>query len=137
MMEIPNLGCEIRTVPGAGRGVFATRPFRVGELICQDPVILLDVEDWRSSKDTIFDDYVFEWPDAGTPMAISLGVGSLFNTSFDPNTKFVPDPHRKIITFTAIKPIAIGDEMLIDYDWETEKMDRLREGKSKDLHVIG
>jgi hypothetical protein len=136
-MDISDLGYEIRKVPMAGRGVFAIRPFRIGELICQDPVILLDLEDWRCSQRTIFDDYVFEWPDARTPMALSLGVGSLFNTSFDPNIKFVPDAPRKVITYTAIKPIATGDEMFIDYDWETEKMDRILAGKSKVLHAIG
>ncbi len=136
-MAPSDLGYEIRNVPNAGRGVFATRSFQVGELICQDPVILLDAEDWQCSRMTIFDEYVFEWPDARTPMALSLGVGSLFNASFEPNIKFVTDARRKVITYTVIKPIAIGDEMLIDYDWETEKMDRINAGKSRILHAIG
>jgi SET domain-containing protein len=123
MMETAEPGYEIRKVPNAGRGVFSTRLFRIGEVISRDPVLLLDIEDWRHGEKTILNDYVFMWPDEETPMAVSLGVGSLFNTSSDQNIKFKINVEKKTIIYTAIKLIRPGDEMLIDYDWETEKMD--------------
>jgi hypothetical protein len=136
MMEATELGYEIRRVPNAGRGVFSTRVFRIGEVVSRDPVLLFDAEDWRHGEKTILHDYVFMWPDENTPMALSLGVGSLLNTSSNPNIEFKLDVDRKKIIYTAIKLILPGHEMLIDYDWELEKMDRLESGKSRVVHAI-
>src|SRR5882757_1639544 len=117
MMETTEPGYEIRKVPTAGRGVFSTRLFRIGEVVSRDPVLLFDNEDWRHGEKTILHDYVFMWPDEKTPMALSLGVGSLFNTSSDPNIEFKLNVDRKTIIYAAIKLILPSHEMLIDYDW--------------------
>ncbi|WP_144445655.1 SET domain-containing protein-lysine N-methyltransferase [Inquilinus limosus] len=130
-------GVAVRKVAAAGRGVFATRRFARGEVICRNPVLLLDQEDWRRCEATILDDYVYAWPEEGRPRAVSLGVGSLFNASDSPNIDVEIDVAAKTLTFRAIRPVEPGQELVLDYGWGAGAADRIRGGKSRTLHVVG
>jgi hypothetical protein len=69
---------EVKRAKGKGRGVFARRPIRKGEVIETCPVLVLPasvVEDFTVGVGP----YVFEW---GTDtVALALGFGSLYNHS--------------------------------------------------------
>jgi hypothetical protein len=103
-----NQGYAVRKVAAAGRGVFATRRFARGEVVCRDPVLLLDQEDWRRCEATILNDYVYAWPEEGRPRAVSLGIGSLFNAGDAPNVDVEIDVVAKSLTFRAIRPVEPG-----------------------------
>lgn len=128
-LYVPPAGIEVRrdTTKGRGaRGVYATRSFSPGELIERVPVLLIP-------KAQVFGDtpqaknaariswYVFAWkiPTNREYVALALGYGSLYNHSFSPNAKYQcvsPDG----IEFWCIEPIAIGEEILINYNGDPE-----------------
>jgi SET domain-containing protein len=119
---------KVRKVRGMGRGVFATRSFRTGEVIEVCPVIPLTPAEANVCGTTILDDYFFEWGRRRQAYALALGYGSLFNHSDDPNATF----HRRIrklaIVFRARRPIAKGEQITIDYGWpDTKNMPPPRE----------
>jgi hypothetical protein len=135
-MKPEDEGYAVRSVAAAGRGVFATRRFTRGEVVCRNPVLLLDREDWRRCEPTILDDYVYRWPEEGRPRAVSLGVGSLFNASDVPNVDVEIDVAAKILTFRAIRPVEPGQELVLDYGWGAGAADRILGGKSRTLHAV-
>ncbi len=104
---------SVRKVRGMGRGVFAGRAFRKGEVVEVCPVVRLAGGAEASSLAGL-DRYVFEWGDG---LAVALGYGSLYNHSPDPNAAFTPRLSRDDIVFRALRDIAEGEQILIDYRW--------------------
>ena len=47
----------VRTVDGKGRGVFARRLIRQGEVLEQSPVIVIAAKEWESVERTILFNY--------------------------------------------------------------------------------
>jgi SET domain-containing protein len=98
------------------RGVFAGQAFRPGQVIEVCPVIVLSAE---TREETLGDlrQYVFQWGKAGDRLAIALGYGSLYNHSPDPNAEFLPRHARGEVIFRAVRAIAAGEQIVIDYQW--------------------
>jgi uncharacterized protein len=107
----------VRTVRGMGRGVFAGRPFRAGEVIEVCPVLLIPESVERKCRDEIIDKYIFEWDKTGYVAAIAFGFGSLYNHSSDPNATFGRRKRDKVIVFRAKRDIAKDEQIFVDYDW--------------------
>jgi SET domain-containing protein len=99
-----------------GRGVFAGRAFGTGELIEMCPVLVLPPETVEKGLGELRA-YVFLWGDAGDRFALALGYGSLYNHSPNPNAEFDPRHGRGEIAFWALRRIAAGEQILIDYQW--------------------
>ena len=93
-------------------GVFADEFILPGEVIEECPVIVCD-DGCAAIKN-----YVFNWQE-DAKSAVALGCGSIYNHSPQPNARFETDPASQTITFTAIKPIRRGEEILVNYgdDW--------------------
>ena len=108
---------RVRKVRGMGRGVFAGRPFRKGEVIEVCPVVPLPRSQVRKCEGDALDLYIFEWPRRGFPAAVVLGYGSLYNHSADANATFTPRPAADAMVFRAARPIAPGEQIFIDYEW--------------------
>lgn len=70
-------------------------------------------------EQTVFDHYVFDWDDNHEAMA--LGYGALYNHSENPNVEFDFDTDKKTIIFTALRDITKGEELMINYDSETDE----------------
>ena len=104
---------EIRRIPRKGRGVFASRFYRAGQVIERAPVIEIDQKHWPSLRRTVLGDHVFEW--GKKRMALSLGYGSLYNHSHTPNAHGEPKIRDRVIEFTAARDIPKGEEITIDY----------------------
>jgi SET domain-containing protein len=104
---------EVRAIPRKGRGVFATRAYRAGEVIERAPVIVIDAKHWPALRRTVLGDHVFEWGRNG--MALALGQGTLYNHSGRPNAHGEPRLREKVIEFTTARPIRRGEEITIDY----------------------
>lgn len=107
---------EIRTLPGKGRGVFATAEIKEGEIIECCPVVVLDKEDTHQIDSTILYNYYFSWGDDLKSSAIALGYGSLYNHSYIPNAEYEKDLKNGQIIFKAIKNIQNGEEITVNYN---------------------
>lgn len=104
----------VRTIPDMGRGVFAARPFRAGEVVEVCPVIVLATGEGAAGT---LADYVFCWGDDGR-LAVALGHGSLYNHSATPNAAFDADFDRREVVFRAARAIEAGEQIFIDYEWD-------------------
>jgi hypothetical protein len=108
-------GLAIRKSPH-GRGVFATRRFRKGQLIERCPTV--EVAD----GDVVgrLDDYVYASVKKGDSLIV-LGYGMLYNHSADPNVEYDQE-EPSTIEYRAVRTIEPGEELTIDYGdewWDT------------------
>ncbi|MDY3558388.1 SET domain-containing protein-lysine N-methyltransferase [Gemmata sp. JC673] len=112
-------------VRGMGRGVFAGRAYRAGEVIEVCPVVRIPTYP-KGPGGKPLEHYVFEW-DAGTgELAIALGYGSLYNHSPEPNARFNPRASREDIVFRALRDIEAGEQIFVDYRWDASHYERFR-----------
>lgn len=110
---------EIRSTKNKGRGVFALKDFKTGEIIENCPVIWLDSKDRKNCEKTILNYYVYPWRSTVTGSVV-LGYGSIYNHSFDPNADWKQNFKTKNMVYRAIKPIKKGDEILVNYNGEPD-----------------
>ncbi|MDD5719910.1 MAG: SET domain-containing protein [Candidatus Krumholzibacteria bacterium] len=105
---------EIRETEGRGRGVFARRDFRTGEVIEEAPVIVLDNDQYELLNRTVLRDYYFDWGEHSC--AIPLGYSLIYNHSNCPNAMAARDRELGTIRFLALQDIAAGQEILHRYE---------------------
>lgn len=101
-----------------GYGVIATRPYKVGEILCYGDGVVY-------SADAEFDDtYALVLPSdesgTGEPLFMDLVCQTRwFNHSCEPNTEVMLkwDPDAKVMTawWIALRDIPVGDEITYDY----------------------
>jgi len=109
---------EVKQIKGKGRGVFARRLIHDGEVIERVPVLVLPVGETRTATGpTRMSGYCFEWG-RGT-VAVALGYGSLYNHSYQPNARY-DDESGQAKVFRAIRDIAAGEEIVVNYNGEPE-----------------
>lgn len=110
---------SVKKVKGMGRGLFATKDLRKGELVETSPVVILDKQSSRRIYGTNLASYVFAW--GRDKVAIALGMGSLFNHSAEPNVDWGPKLKKNIITFKANRAIKKGEQLFIDYGYDPKE----------------
>ena len=110
-------------VPGKGRGVQAGRTFAEGEVIDRAPVVVLSAREWALVEQTVLGQFAFGWDEAKGSVAIALSHGSLFNHSYAPNVASDKDVRGKRIVFSAVRDIAPGEELTINYNGELDSRD--------------
>lgn len=115
---------SVRRSPVHGKGVFATRPLAVGELICEykgEPI------EWdealrRHPRDPSQPNHTFYF-DTGDGTVIDGAVGGnsarWINHSCAPNCE--AEEHDSRIFIRTVRPIAAGEELSIDYALVVEK----------------
>ena len=109
---------EVRAVARKGRGVFATRALRAGELLEAAPSVEID-DDVRPG--TALDDFPFAHPADPDRALIVFGLVSLMNHSDDPNTaesKRHVEGVGWIVESRASRDIAPGEEITRRYACE-------------------
>lgn len=116
---------EIKPSPGRGRGVFACSYIPVGACIERSPVVEIPQDEIIHIRRTVIQNYYFKWGRDRKDAAIALGFGSLFNHSYQPNARFVPNVDEQVIEFYAIKPIQPGEEITINYNGDPQDRSRL------------
>jgi SET domain-containing protein len=113
---------EIRTVPGKGRGIFAARDLAEGEILEEAPVLLFSSDDAERLEATALGNHYFHWEgdedSEGWRGALALGVVSLANHSANANAGVWQDYAKDRLVLEALRPIAQGEEILIDYEVE-------------------
>jgi hypothetical protein len=109
----PSMGIEVRHSPGKGRGVFAMRPFRRGDLVERAPVLVVPEDEHPHIVATVLNSYVFGWGDGG--VAVCLGFGSIYNHSWDPSVEYQKHLEGSYIDFVALRDVAPGEELFVNY----------------------
>lgn len=100
-----------------GRGVFAARAFRAGEVVEVCPVLLL-----RKPYETLHKELktvVFHWPvpeGSAATQALALGYGSLYNHSNPSNMRYETDGESRVVRFIAVRDITPDEELTINYN---------------------
>lgn len=102
---------------GRGRGVFATRDIRAGEVLEDAPVIVLTAGEREAIKRTSLYNYFFRWNTSeGEGGALCLGLGSIYNHSHTPNARYIRLFALNTIRFIALRDIRQGDEVFTNYN---------------------
>jgi SET domain-containing protein len=106
----------IRPAGALGRGVFAGRAFKTGDVIERVPVIMIPGVELSKIDKTCLYDYYFKWGLEGTDAALALGYGSLYNHSFTPNATHHALLADEAYEFIALQDIEQGEEIRINYN---------------------
>ena len=96
-----------------GRGVFASKNYKKGDVVSTCPVILVPKSE--ITKNNLLYLYVYSWNTRY--YALSLGLGSLFNHRTQSNIDFNKDKNSDSLIFTAKKEIKKGDQLFINYGY--------------------
>ena len=105
-----------------GRGVFTQEAISAETVIEVAPVIAMSAQDRLLLDKTLLHDYIFEWQPDGAPMCcMALGWVPIYNHSKDPNCDYCMDYEAKTIMIMAIRPIAAGDELTINYNGDNQE----------------
>jgi len=104
----------VKKVAGKGRGVFARKPIRKGDVIEKVPKMLLPVHFIVDGYENPNIARVFFVHDSKT-VAICLGYGSLYNHSYKPNALYEDGPVSTMI-FRALKNIQPDEEICVNYN---------------------
>jgi len=105
----------VKSVRGKGRGVFARKAIKKGNIIERVPVLIFPVNSMKDGhRNRHIGRYHYEWCDEST-VAISLGYGSLYNHSFAPNAKYKHG--KQTLTYVAVRDIKKGEEITINYNF--------------------
>lgn len=112
---------EVRIVSAKkGRGVFAKKDITKGTVIDIAHVVPIPNKDYKKIRKTILYNYCYIWEDPKhTPEftnAITLSISQFINHSYDPNVIYLYDYKNQAIEFSALKDIAKGEELLVNYN---------------------
>lgn len=107
---------EIKTTKKYGRGLYATKNIKEGQVVEVSPVIVVDHDDREVITTTQLNIYVFSW--TYKKSALALGNGSLFNHSRNSNVTYKNSVKAKQIEFTALRNIKKGEQLFINYGYE-------------------
>jgi SET domain-containing protein len=114
---------RIRSVPGKGRGVFATTAIKKGAIIERVPVVLVPIQHLVGGlKNPTLSTYFYLWD--RKHVAICLGYGSIYNHSFDPNAVYVHG--AMTMTYRARRNIAAGEEITVNYNFDPRDQTPMR-----------
>jgi SET domain-containing protein len=105
---------------GKGRGVFARVSICRDQTIEESPVVVVPASEVELLDRTSLADYYFLWGEDESEAALLLGLCSLCNHSFDPNSVFILRPERLTIEFSALRDIQPGEEITINYNGNPE-----------------
>ncbi len=114
----PASGIEIKASKGKGRGVFATRRFRAGEIIETAPALTVPKAEVEILAKTYLGSYLFT-TDNGKNLVLGLGIASMFNHDDEANAEF--DVFVDCISIRAKRAIPIGQEITIHYGWRAKE----------------
>jgi len=108
-------------IPNSGRGVFAKRNIKKGEIIEECPVIEIPEHDMANLGESILVTYFFFFGKNKERLEVALGFGSIYNHSYKPNAKYKIKPAENTIDFIALKDILKDDEITVDYNFANPK----------------
>lgn len=120
MNTVEKPGLEVVLFPGKGRGVVARRQFSAGEIVETVPVLVLPAEQWEHIEKTVLYNYTYGWGPKLEHAGLALGLGSLYNHSFQPNARYVRHLDELTIDFVALRTIEEGEEITVNYNGDPD-----------------
>jgi SET domain-containing protein len=104
----------VKRIKGKGRGVFARRRIRKGEVIERVPMIVMTAKEYDEDlSGSRLSNYCFAW--GRNQVALALGYGSIYNHSYSPNARYEDvGPQTKV--FLALRLIEPGEEITVNYN---------------------
>ncbi len=106
-----------------GVGVFAARPIAADELVECCPVVVCPPEQEGLLERTELCGLYFTWKDDA--IGLALGFGSLYNHAWEPNAWYDIDHDLEVVRFFAVRPIAEGEEITINYTGHPDGRDEI------------
>jgi len=91
-----------------GLGAFANQNIKRDDLIEKGVVRRIDSDGHKSP-------YLFSWSEDRTVWAFASGCATFYNTSLDPNTRFVRNYITDTFEIYAIRDIKVGEELTHKY----------------------
>jgi SET domain-containing protein len=101
----------VRRSPLHRWGVFATAKIAAYELLEESPYFLTPLKELRKAPSCETYSYYLD----NTTSIIGLGLAGLYNHSSDPNCSHEIDQVNNLMRHYALRPIALGEELTIDY----------------------
>lgn len=98
-----------------GRGVYAGRVFKAGEVVERSCVLELERNVLYQLAGNLLERYLFLWDKRKKSVAFLFGFGSLYNHSEDYNCFYSKEVKNRIMVFRAIREILPGEEITIHY----------------------
>jgi len=108
----------------AGRGVYARRDIKKGEIIERCPIIEVPKHDVSNLKESILVTYFFYFGRSKERLAIALGFGSMYNHAYKPNTTYKINQREMIIDFIALDDIKQDSEITFNYSNGSDTKDK-------------
>lgn len=105
---------EVRYSPGKGRGVFAIKTIRKGEVIEAAPSLLVPGPDAKRIESSFLKHYIFQ-TDSGLDYVVATGYVAIANHADDNNAEF--HVSREVSKIKAVRTIHRGDEVTVNYGW--------------------
>lgn len=105
-----NYGVEVRYSNIGGRGVFATKDYKKGDIIEICPMIY---DKCNTIVVGLLKDYLFKVDNQNC--GVAFGYGSLYNHSDNYKALWEPQPENNIIIIRAVKSIAKNEEITVSY----------------------
>ena len=118
-LYIDKISIKQSLIPNSGRGVFAEKDFKQGEVIEVCPLITDYKKNFEKSK---IKDYTFKSKFKPDQEVIVFGMCSMYNHSDNFNVAHNQDPENMI--FTAARDIKKGEELYVNYGtnyWNSRK----------------
>ena len=107
----------------SGRGVFAVRDFKAGEVVELCDVLIISKKDIKWIDKTELYDHYYAWSEGRAVLA--LGLGSMYNHSYNPNCKYRVKLNLNKIEFKSLQAINNGQELLINYNRDPKCQDKV------------
>jgi SET domain-containing protein len=111
---------EVRPSPGKGKGVYARQPFARGDVIETAPVLVVPAPEHVHLDKTTLYHYYFAWGPDPDAIALAMGYVSFVNHAYRPNARYVKDYGAEQITLVALRAIAAGEEVTVNYNGDPD-----------------
>jgi SET domain-containing protein len=120
-MILPSL--YVAPTADMGRGVFTAEDIARDTVIEISPVIVMTGAERKLLDQTLLHDYIFEWGRDRRECCMALGYVALYNHSYKSNCEYEMDFGQQLIKVRAVRRIAAGEEVFINYngDWNDAK----------------
>lgn len=103
-----------------GKGAIAKKHIKKGTIVDVAYVIPIPNKEYEKVSKTVLYNYCYIWEDPKHKPeyknAITLSISQFINHSYQPNLKYLYDYKDKSIEFSAIRDIAQGDELTVNYN---------------------
>lgn len=113
-------------IPDAGRGVYARRDIKKGEIVERCPIIEVPKHDMSNLKESTLVPYFFYFGKNKERLAMALGFGSIYNHSDKPNVAYKVKPRERVIDFIALDDIKKDKEITFNYSGHKNSKDKKR-----------